>query len=319
MAGQFMSKTRRKVIPLVAQTKGTTNPLVWDIPKTGLLMGLWLSITGSVAGTLSAPNAFGMASIVRRVRVVANSGIDLIVLTGPQYHYLVRDMLEAYFDPVPSSTARNVVTATTFDVSMWLPIALNSRDPIGLFMLQNEETLLQLEVEFETDSIVATGATVTATVVPSMVIFTVPPAQEDWPPLNVVQQILGESTAIAAAGEFSYRWPRGNTYCQVIHGCGIAQAGADNWTEYKLRVNQSEVLERFTPNLMSLEYTLYHGRARLLGVIPVDLLGTAGLGNYGATRDLFHSALVTELESVITAAAAGTLHTVRRQLITLTS
>jgi hypothetical protein len=317
MAGQFMSMTRRKLVPLASQSKGSTNPLRFDVPKTHLLAGIWLNITGSVAGTLSAPNALGMASIVRNVRVIANSGIDLINVSGPQYHYLWRDNIEHLIDPVPSSNARSAVTATTFDVSMFLPIQINGRDPIGLFMLQNQETLLQIEVDFETDSVVATGATVTATVTPMLEFFTVPIKQEDYPPLNTIVQTLGETASVAAAGDYAYKWPRGNTYLGIYHGLGIGVSPSDAWSEYKLRVAQSDNIYRLTPALFSLEFARFHGRARLLGTMPLDMVASSGLGYYGSLRDVFNSALVTDVESVITATGAGTLHTVRRQIVQL--
>lgn len=313
----FQNKTRRKVIPLSSQSKGTSNPLVWEIPKTGLLAGIYLSITGSVAGTLSAPNALGKCSIINRVRLVGNAGIDIINLTGWHYHHLLRDYLEHYIDVYPASDGRSAVATGAFDLSMWLPVAINGRDPLGLVMLQNEETLLTLEVEFNADANVATGATVTATVYPAVEIFTVPPDPADYPPLNVLHQIVSDTAVISGAGEYSYRWARGNTYVQTLHGAGIAASPSDNWSEYKLRINQSENVERYTPALLNLAHARTHGVTRRAGVIPVDMIGTTGLGNYGSTRDLLYSALVTELESVITFSAAGALYTVRRQLITL--
>ncbi len=313
----FANKTRRKVIMLASQAKGAANPLVWQIPKTGLLAGIYLAITGTISGTISAPNPLGMSSIINRVRLVGNAGIDIINLTGWHYHWLLRDHLEHFVDVAPSSTGRTAVTATSFDLSMWLPIALNGRDPLGLIMLQNEETLLTLEVEFNADANVATGATVAGTVVPMIEIFTVPTDPADYPPLNVLHQIVSDTVSIGAAGEYSYAWARGNTYIQVIHGCGLNTTPADNWSAFSLRVNQSENIERYTPALLDLAYARTHGRARVKGVIPIDFIGTSGLGNYGSTRDLLYSALVTELESVITASASGTLYTVRRQLVTL--
>ena len=81
----FQQYTRRKLIPLGAKAKGASNPLQWDVPKTGLLASIYLNITGAVAGSLSGPNALGMASIVRNVRVITNSGIDLINISGAGY------------------------------------------------------------------------------------------------------------------------------------------------------------------------------------------------------------------------------------------
>jgi len=309
--------TRRKIVKLSSLSKGTVNPLAWDIPRTGLLAGLFLAITGAVAGTLSAPNAFGMASVIRRIRLIANSGLSIIDISGPGYDYLLRDFLETYNDVVNQSTARNAVTATTFVLHKYFPIALNAKDPLGLIALQNEMTALQLQVEFEADASVATGATVTATVVPYLELFTLPVNPEDWPPLNYLQTYTEESQSVAAAGDVNYQWPRGNIYAQLLHGAGIAQAPADNFTVAKVRVNQSDYLLDAAPAFLDMEYSRFRGRTRLAGVIPVDMLGTSGLGNYGSARDLFDSNLVTDIVSVITFAAAGTLYTVKRQLVNL--
>lgn len=313
----FPQATRRKFNQIGSKDKGSANPLSWDIPKTGLLAGVYLSIRGAVAGSLSAPNALGFSSIIRRVRLVTNGGIDLVNITGPQYFHLLADQFEDYRDVLAGTSGRTAVTATTFNLDMYLPTVLNSRDDIGLFMLQNEQTLVQLEVEFETDSVVATGATVTATVTPAVEYFTVPLRREDWPPLNIVQQILGDERILSGAGAHDYHWPRGNTYVSIMHGFGMAAAGADNWTNARVFINQSDTLIEYTPSLLDLEYAKSHGRARRAGVIPVDLAGTSGLGNFGSSRDMLYSARVTELLSRLTVTAGGTLYTVRRQLVAL--
>lgn len=313
----FSNATRRKFNQIGTKSKGSANPLSWDIPKTGLLAGIYLSIRGSVSGSLSAPNAFGFSSIIRRVRLVTNGGIDLINISGPQYFHLLADQLEDYRDVLAGTSGRTAVTATTFNLDMYLPIVLNSRDDIGLFMLQNEQTLVQLEVEFETDTVVATGATVAATVSPAVEYFTVPLKREDWPPLNIVQQILGDERVLSGAGDYDYHWPRGNTYVSLIHGFGFAASGADNWSSARVFINQSDTLVEYTPGLLDLEYAKTHGRIRRAGVIPVDLAGTSGLGNFGSSRDMLYSARVTELLTRLTATAGGTLHTVRRQLVAL--
>ena len=323
MAGGFSVNTRRKILPLTgAITRpvggGTFGPLT--LPKTGLLARIYLALRGSVAGTLTAPNALGMASIISRVRVQANSGIDIFNVSGAGYHYLLRNVLESeYIDPVGQSNATSAVTATTFNLDMVIPIALDMRDPTGLIMLQNEQTIVNLFIDWLADASVATGATVTLTTGDAFLeVFTVPPDPKDWPPLNVVHQCLEDQQAVAAAGDFPYYWPRGNTYVGIYHGLGIGAAGADNFSRFAVRVNQSDYLQSTPVDYLDVEYRLLRGRARPAGGMFVDLLGTSGLGVYGLPRDMFNSALVTDLASVITASGAGTLTTVRRQLVVLT-
>lgn len=323
MAGGFAVNTRRKILPLTgAITRpvggGTFGP--YTLPKTGLLARLYLALRGSVAGTLTAPNALGMASIISRVRVVANSGLDLFNVSGAGYQYLLRNGLESeYIDPVSQSTGTVAVTATTFNLDMVIPIAVNMRDPSGLIMLQNEQTIVNLYIDWLADASVATGATVTLTTGDLfMEVFTVPPDPADWPNINIVHQCLEDQQAVAAAGDFPYVWPRGNTYLQVFHGFGIGAAGADNFTKVALRVNQSDYLQSTAPDYLDVEYRLTRGRARPLGGIFFDFAASSGLGCYALARDLVNSALVTDLASVITTTGAGTLITLRRQLLTLT-
>ncbi len=323
MAGGFAVNTRRKILPLTgAVTRpvggGTFGPLT--LPKTGLLARIYIALRGSVAGALSAPNALGMASIISRVRLTANSGIDIFNVSGSGYHYLLRNVLESeYIDPVGQSNATAAITATTFNLDVVIPVAMDMRDPTGLIMLQNEQTIVNLFIDWLADASVATGATVTLTTGDVFLeIFTVPPDPKDWPPLNVIHQCLEDQQAVAAAGDFPYYWPRGNTYVGIYHGFGIGAAGADNFNKLAVRVNQSDYLQNTPVDFLDLEYRLLRGRARPAGGVFVDLLGTSGLGVYGLPRDMFNSALVTDLATVITTTGAGTLFTVRRQLVVLT-
>jgi hypothetical protein len=323
MAGGFAVNTRRKILPL---TGAITRPVgggsfgPFTLPKTGLLARLFLALRGSVAGTLTVPNALGMASIITRVRVVANSGLDLYNVSGAGYSYLLSETLESeYFNAVSQNTGRSAVTATTFNLDMVLPISVNMRDPSGLIMLQNEQTIVNLYIDWLADASVATGATVTLTTGDLfMEVFTVPPDPQDWPNINIVHQCLEDQQQVPAAGDFPYNWPRGNTYMQMLHGLGIGAAGSDAFNKVALRVNQSDYLQNTPPDYLDLEHRLYRGRARPAGGIFFDFAASSGLGCYALARDLVNSALVTDLATVITATGAGTLYTVRRQLLTLT-
>lgn len=320
MAGGFVQNTRRKIIQLPQAmnrpTGGGTSSM--NLPKTGLLSRIYLAIRGSVSGTLTSPNALGFASIISRVRMTLNSGVDMFNVSGAGYHYLLRNTLGSeYIDIAGQSNATSAVTAAAFNLDVVVPVAINLRDPLGLIMLQNEQTLVTLAVDWLADASVATGATVTATVTPYVELFTVPVDPQDYPPLNVVQQILEDQQTVSGAGDFAYNWPRGNTYLQVLHGFGIGAAGADNFSKVAVRVNQSDYLQNTDIPYLDMEYREFRGRIRPAGGIFVDLLASSGLGNFGLTRDVFNSALVTDLASVITATAGGTLFNVRRQLVVL--
>lgn len=317
MPGGYNVNTRQRYIQLSDITRPVGGGLQEiDLPKTGILSHIHLLIRGSIAGSLSALNALGKASVIRQVRLRVNQQYELIRFSGPGYHYLIRENMEShYIDPGGATDARAAVATGTFNIDMVIPIALNLRDPLGLLMLQNEETLCRLSIDFETDAVVATGATVTCTVTPVLELFTVPVLREDWPPFNVLHTLVEEQQAIAAAGDIAYNWPRGNIYCKTMHGLGLGVAGADLWSRDIVQINHGDVIYTYVPNFQDNLHRWRTGRARPGGAIFTDLLGSDGLGDYGLIRDAINTRLVTDIQSVITATGAGTLFTVREELV----
>ena len=314
------ANTRLKKIELPSQVTAllTGETLSFDIPKTGIFAGLLLVMTGTLTGTPSTLDALGKANLITRVRLIANAGINLIDVSGEGYHYLYRDMIEHLVDPVPQSDARSAVASGAIDLSMYFPISLNSRDPLGLIMLQNEDTQLRLEVEIAPVTALANDFTALAfTVAPFLDIFTVPIDPKDWPPFQFAHTVTQEEQTISGAGDITYNWPRGNIYAQLIHGVGIGAAGTDNWTNAQVRVNQSEYLYDAPPAFWIRDFSRFRGRTKIAGVIPIDFLSQSGLGNYGSGRDLLDSRQLTDISTVIAASGADTLYTIKRQLVPL--
>lgn len=311
----FIGATRRKFVPLPMQSKGASVPLKWDISKAGVLGGIYLAIRGSVTGTLSAPNAYGMASVVRGIRVFHNSSGDIDSFSGPQYDYLIRDHMEDYKDPVPANTGRNAVTATTFVLDKWIPMAVSAIDQRGLINLQDEGVTVSLTVEFETDSVVATGATVAANVTPYLELFTLPKEDKDKPAFSVIHQIMAETRVIAGAGDFDYPWPLGNAYLGLYMGAGYGQAGSDLWSKAIVRAQQTDRMYEYDVQAQDMEFSRWHGRARVPGTILVDFAASEGLGMYGGDRDVIYSQLVSDLRTTVTFTGAATFTAIRRMLV----
>lgn len=320
MAGGFDRNTRQKMVPLPVLTRPVGGGLTTqELPKTGFLARIFLQISGSVAGTLSAPNALGFSSIIKRVKLTTNSGIDIFNMSGAGYGYLLQPWLELgeHFASSNQNQFNTAVTATTFKLNMVIPVMLNRHDPVGMILLQNEQLQVILSVEWEADATVATGATVTGTATPVLEFFTVPSDKDDYPPLNVVHQIIEDQISFGSTGDQIYNAPRGNTYLQMIMGYGINVSAADNWSRAIMRINQSDILYDFSPAMQNALYDFGGGYNRILGSILFDFLGSDGLGNYGTARDFVNSALLTDFQTVLTLTATGTLFVVRRMLLPL--
>jgi len=293
--------------------------LAWDLPKTGILGAILLVITGNLTTAPSTPNAQGKSRLIRRVRLTANAGINLCDFSGGGYHWLIRDYCEHLIDPVPQSDARAVAASGAFDLSMHIPISINSRDPLGLVNLQNPDTQLRLEVEVAPTTDLANDYTVyTYTVAPYLQMFKMPLAKEDRPKFDFLQTFQEDANAVTSGVEFVYPWLRGNTYMSVVHGCTLNAALTNSYTTAALRVNQNDYLRPpLGPTFYAREFSKMRGRTVPGGTFGFDLVSLSGLGNYGSLRDLLNTAQLTDIQSVIVPSATTTLFSMKRQLVYL--
>ncbi|MCI0560319.1 MAG: hypothetical protein MN733_17675, partial [Nitrososphaera sp.] len=183
---------------------------------------------------------------------------------------------------------------------------------------QNEQTLVTLAITWEQDSVVATGATVTATASPVMMFFEVPNREEDLPNLSVVHQILEDQLQISAAGQFIHNPPRD----AVITGLYYLTPA---WTALQTIIQQSNTIEDWTPNSHQMRYMHTTGRNVVLsGAITgndrrffLDLAGTDGLGEFWTMRDVLDTGRLTNFFNRFTFSGTGTVFSVRRQVFAL--
>ena len=329
--GNFDAATSLNMTKLESKTRTSGGTSTWVIPRVGYLSHIDIPISSVFSGTVGTVPALGFAAMVKRVRVKVNNIGDIINISGAGYHYLLRHYMGDYRDPVAHSNAKVAVTATTGDVSMRLPIAFNVRDPLGLLLLQNDQTLCTLEIEWETDANLTSSGTVGAvTVTPAVYFYTVPQREEDRPNISYIHQILEDQVAVSGAGDFPYDVPRGGVVTHLLFGCGIAAAGADSWTNATLKLQQSYTKFDLTPALANIEFSSTHGflgtptgattlpfAQRPLGLIPFDLVGSSGLGVFGKMRDVIDSRAVTAFRATISVSGSLTLYALRRQIAQL--
>ena len=309
------SRNKRTILP--SQSKTTSGQLLqWQIPRTGFLRGIPISFAMTVAGTLTLPNPAGFTSIIKQVRLTANAGFDIINISGPGYHYLLRDRLELKQDIGSYTTARSAITATTCTLDMYLPVTVNRRDPVSLLNLQTEQNTYTLSVLFEVDNpTVATGATVTGTVTPALDVFSVPSDPANYPADDVIHRILEESVVYPSGGQQIYYPIRQDIYLGLYLGVGgDVVAAADNYTAAQIRLNQSDVVYDTVPALDNIIRGVDGLTARRAGVLGWDFMASAGLGDYDKLRDTIDSGKVSDFAALTTLSAAGTVRYMRRLL-----
>lgn len=320
----FEQSTRLKWVKLNTLTRPTVGGGITslNLPKTGILACIMLPISITVGGVVNTPNALGLATAINRVQLSLNSGYNVFDFSGVGYHYLIRESLEEHANHLNWTDARSAVTTGAKRLDMIIPVSQNMRDQVGMIMLQNEATLAELRINWESEVTVG-GSTATITAgscTPMIGIFEVPQDPGSWPSFNTLHQLIEEQQAVSAAGDFDHQIQRGAT---LISQQYLFSPG---YTAAKLYAQQSNILEDWTPEGMRLRFDLTHqGRdITLAGAltsansrIDIDLAGTDGLGEFGTVRDVIDTSRLTSLFTRITAVGAGTLFAVRRQITPL--
>lgn len=327
MGFQESTRLRRIRLPVMNRPAGGGLSSI-DLPKVGLLTRLYLSISVTTGGTITTQNAYGVCSVINNLRLAINSGLDIINVSGPTLEYLIRDMVDLFLDSTPQSQGRStLVTATTYNVDKVLPVSLNNRDETGLILLQNEQSLATLYLNWESDVnvILTGGGTITAgTCEVVMEYFEIPNDPKNMPDLSVVHTLREEKVTISGAGDYTYPVPRGNILAGLYH----LVSAASTWSRVILRAQQGNNIADDNPNSHRQVFNSIHGRDVTLAGTAItgaanrifqDFLGSDGLGAYGARRDYIDTSLLTDLGDIVTLAGACEMRTVRRELIPLKS
>ena len=322
----------------------------FDLPRAQLLGRLWACIRGPAptsVGTITAyASAVGYSGLVRRIRVTSNNNQDIFNMSGPGYAWIFAPYHDfpgntllgtqnysAATGAGGASTARSALTSVTstgyvnFDIV--IPIALNLRDDVGLFPLQNEMTLCTFQIEWEADTTLASVLSFTATGQPTCTlyseVFTIPPERPNQPVLNMVHRIIEEQAVVPGNGDFYYVWPRGNICLQMLHGIQNTQvigfglaATTEAFSRANLRANQATYVHISNPDFLDSQNTFTRLQTRQIGIVPFDYLGTSGLGSYDQLRDAINTRQLTDLASIITIAnlsGTGVMYSIRRELV----
>lgn len=318
----FENATRRKLFALETKPKPTNGGAVtWELPTTGLLQQIWLQCSVSIAGTLSAPNAVGQSSVIKRVYARVNAGHFLFDLSGAGYNFLVKQNMFDGRTRCGYNDALLAVTTGTKNLDAIIPVCFNDRDQIGFLNLQNRATQVTLTVEFEADTTVATGAVVTGTITPVLILFEPPSNPKSFPDLTTIHQYLEDNNIIAGAGQADYTVQLGGTLA------GVSQlVVGTTYSLSQLLIQQSNTIEAHTPESMRLQYMQVTGQdLNLTGTAITgyntrtfyDFAGTDGLGHYGSERDWIDTNQLTYMVFRNTYAGAGSVRTVREQIIKL--
>lgn len=319
----FAVSTRQNMQMLAKQTATSfPNTLQFNLPKARLLAGLYLNVKmtfGTALGTAPDPEKVG--KIIRRLSLDLNNGFAPFVLSGSEARmYNLIDLnsfniKNEWFQKFSSDKK-------TVDLNFHLPCTTNPRDPVGLILLQNDQTNVTLNVDLGLGS--EAGLNVEPSKVEVQVMaetFSIPASQQAYPDLTVIKLVNGRKESLPSEGQQIVKLPTGTIYRKLIFKLTDANGApmtVDKVTSnIELVFNQADINYSIDPSMLRILNEKQLGQALPEGVYAFDFSNSGGLPNLGGTRDFIDSANLTEFWLRFTTKEAGKVEVVTETLARL--
>jgi hypothetical protein len=312
-ARMFSQMTRKYEQVLPSEKFKENSTLSFQLPKTRFLSKITLHVRGTFktahgSKTSFTKSIFDKFNLVRRVRLSINNGFNpydisgnMLSLYNKANHYQRPDA-----DVFDLDVLGNVVsvsgTTNTVTYALELPISLNDRDPIGLLLLQNEQSIVTLNVDTSSLSSIMTDNDITISddsiyFTPVLETFSIPLIPDAIPDYSIVKLVNEQSENIVSTNEMIVKLPLGLTYRKL--GVYLASDTAytpiphANISGFQLIFNQAD-----TPINVSSDHVARKNRVDYDGSMPVGSymfdFSSQGIANLGGGRDYVDTERLTE-------------------------
>lgn len=328
-AAYFNQLTRRNLQTLGTKTVSPNGVVSFDLPKSRLLAGIKVMLEATLKATHATATDYtahedAPFSLLKRVEVSLNNGFSPFSISGQAllpYNMSIHGVpamtrkTSGRGNVVQALTASSGGTDNVIRIIADLPNQLNPRDPIGLILLQNEETLCTVNVSVaDVDAIApaASGYTFALSDIKVTLLtdtFTIPAMPEAFPDLSVMK-LVQERTESVIQGENLFKLPVGMIYRKLgfiyYDATPSRQVDSDITSTIDLLVNQAQNPYRVKPSeLAAMNSAAYQGDLPE-GVYLFDFSDN-GIPNMGSARDYIDTERMTEFWIKFTAGAAGTV------------
>lgn len=306
----FAQATRQNLQVMPQQAYADNSTISFDVPKVRLLSRVYVRIKGTYNLVNAVPgNAvigrFAPWSLVRQVRMQINNGFNPFQISGRGVYEYNRLNSGIEFDTsfiLGNVASAGAGTVNTIDVLFDLSSILNDRDPVGLVMTQNQETVVSVGFDFGTllSMFTLAGTTVTnvnITATPTIESYSIPASIEAIPDLSVLKLVTEQNFPIVSTGApFLIKLPVGLTYRKIILNFedvnGVAMTD-DQIGQISIIFNQADIPYVVNAGLLR-EVNNREFRGKLqAGVVAFDF-SYQGLANLGGARDYIDTERLTE-------------------------
>ncbi|MCM3176225.1 cytoplasmic protein [Paenibacillus sp. MER 99-2] len=336
-AALFAQATRQtwQPLPSISATEGDTKS--FDLPKTRLTSRIRVQVEAKLnvkhaSATSYVPSPFAPYTMLRSIELSVNNGFSPFKISGKQaFMYSVMREDASIVFPKTSGRGKNVqglvASAAGADnkvrLTLDLPLTINDREPIGLVLTQNQETVVTVTMDIAkadqlgSDQAGYTFALSDVKITPFVESFSVPNIPQAIPDLSVLKLVQGATQAITGSGEQTYKFPTGMVYrkfailIEDTNGKGMT----DDEISANLEIifNQADIPYRVSSKMLAAINEEMYGRTLPDGMYVFDLT-YQGVANYGGTRDYINTENLTEFWLKFNTAKAGNITVVYENL-----
>ena len=315
-AANFSLMTRQYIQTLPSMQFKEGQTLSLQLPKTRFMSKLYLQVKGTfkashASKTAFTPSVFDKYNMLKQIRLSINSGFNPYQLSGSMLR--LYNMCNNYknvnlgpdtFDTDKLEKVVSVAGATNkVAFTLELPITINDRDTVGIIMLQNEQTLVTLNLDCDylksaimTDTDVNISD-VNVTITPVLETFSIPSVAAAVPDYSIIKVVNQQVQNVVSAGEMTISLQTALTYRKLFiylaSDTKFTPIDKDFVDKFQLVFNQAD-----TPYDIPADYVTYKNKVDYQGTIPAGCyvldMSSQGIPNYGGARDYIDTERLTE-------------------------
>lgn len=288
----------------------------FDFPKARLLSKLYFEVEAII--NLKSTNAavklkrFSPYQLIRKMTIDLNNGFSPVVLAGESL-YLSQtgrfhpEVLKPSDSPRAMTYVENKASGSGVDnkvkFQVEVPFTLNDRDPVGLILLQNAETLVNLTIDTgKAGDIFDLGSGESATLksmkmTPMLETFTIPPTPDAFPDISVLKLVSDKTEKFAGNGQNIVTLQTGiiyrKLYLMFLDDNGVPLKDSDFQGNLELVFNQADIPFSVKPSIFAAKNHSDFGHELDEGVYVFDF-ANQGIPNQGGSRDYIDTERLTE-------------------------
>lgn len=313
----FQLSTRQNMQMMAKKSTDSCNTSMdFQLPKARLLSNIYLHIHAKVKATHATKtsidiNPLDVCRILSQIKLDLNNGFAPYTISGVGLG--IMNMLDKNANMIleEDSAYNNVGNALTVSsdgvsndlcFTMQLPVTLNGRDPVGLLLLQSDQTIADLRVAVgaPADMFPSTNTTgftfdlESVTVEPMLETFSIPANSEAFPDLSILKLVQDRTDSITSAGQNIVKLSTGTIYrklaLQFTDENGTPFTDSDLSGVIELVFNQADTNYSVSPEMLRALNAVKIGTPLPKGVYIFDFSDCS----YGSSRDYIDTEKLTE-------------------------